>query len=174
MGRWFAWALFVVAITAGSAGAAISPATPAATVTSDACPVTQPNGNHPPGHRGPGDHGNDWLWTNLFMWSPDAPEVIVPDDGRITPDGTIHNMKWAWYRFVHGALSVDGRRLDGPSAPLAAGIPEGYGDLGFQVTLLTFPSAGCWEITGRVDGHELTFVTLVVAPQRTLPATPAS
>jgi len=41
--------------------------------------------------------------------------------------------------------------------PLQAEIPAGYGDPGLQPTALTFPTAGCWEITGRVGVSTLTF-----------------
>jgi hypothetical protein len=83
--------------------------------------------------------------------------------GRIRPrpDGAL-GMKWPWWRGVAGALSIEGRRLDGPAAPLRAQIPDGYGDRGFQVTGLLFPSEGCWEVTGRAGGAALTFVTRVV------------
>jgi hypothetical protein len=140
-------------------------ATPAATpeVMSTSCPLTKPNGNHPPGE--PlivGGYGNEALWTNLTMWSGQPGVVPVPDDGRVAPDGTIHDMKWAWYRYVPGQLSIEGKRLDAPAPPLEAWIPSGYGDTGFQVSGLTFPSAGCWEITGRVGDASLTFIVLVV------------
>jgi hypothetical protein len=168
--------LFAVCITLLGGGVrAEDPTTPSSAPSPAAspatCPVTYPNGNNPEGDSSPGGYGNAWLWTNLFMWSMDTPEVIVPNDSHIMSDGTIREMKWAWHRYVSGTLTVEGRRLDAPSAPLIAWVPEGYGDRGFQVTGLTFPSAGCWEITGRVDGHELTFVTLVIMPDST--ATPA-
>jgi hypothetical protein len=159
--------LALVAAAVLAAGATADPGTPmpgaSPAASPTGCPVTQPNGNHPSGFSDPGGYGNEALWTNLFMWS-DGPEVLVPDDGRVLPDGTIPEMKWAWYRYVPGTLTVEGRRLDAPSDPLIAWVPEGYGEIGFQVTGLTFPSAGCWEITGRVGDASLTFVTLVVAP----------
>jgi hypothetical protein len=126
--------------------------------------LTKPNGNNPPGNRDPGGYGNAALWTTLAMWSAEPGIVIVPDDGRITPDGVIHDMKWAWYRYVPGRLTIQGRRLDAPAPPLQAWVPEGYGEIGFQVSGLTFPSAGCWEITGRLGDASLTFVVLVLTP----------
>jgi hypothetical protein len=49
------------------AAAMTGPATPSS------CPVTEPNGKQPPTSenvfgRGPGGHGNDQLWTNLWTW----------------------------------------------------------------------------------------------------------
>jgi hypothetical protein len=37
------------------------------------------------------------------------------------------------------------------------------GAAGFQATGISFPTAGCGEVTGRVGTASLTFVTLVVA-----------
>jgi hypothetical protein len=71
-------------------------------------------------------------------------------------------VKFGWWRGEAGALRIEGRRLDAP-APLAARIPEGYGDAGFQASGILFPTQGCWEVTGRVGGASLTFVTLVLA-----------
>jgi hypothetical protein len=71
-------------------------------------------------------------------------------------------MKWWWWRGVRGSLLITGRRLDAAAPPLRADIPSGYGDIGFQSTALTFPTEGCWEVTGTVGNTELTFVTLVV------------
>lgn len=105
----------------------------------------------------------------LWIWGEGA--VRVPD-GRVLRDGTVPNMKWAWYRWVPGELTIEGHRLDASPPPLAAWIPDGYGDIGVQVSGLTFPSAGCWEITGRVGRASLTFVTLVVVPPAA--ATPAA
>lgn len=171
MARWLASALVATVMMALAAGAAADPATPVAVASPAVCPVTLPNNDRPPGHDAGGGYGNAWLWTNLHMWS-NGPVVLVPDDGRVDSDGTIHDMKWAWFRYAPGELTVEGRRLDGPSAPLTAWIPDGYGDRGFQVTGLTFPSAGCWQITGRVAGHELSFVTLVIASIRAATPTP--
>lgn len=130
--------------------------------TTTACPVTTPNGNRPPGERpNPFHYGNGKLWTELW------PEgmVIVRDRGWIEPDGRI-GIKWGWWRShdAAGQLSISGRRLDAEAPPLEAIIPSGYGTTGFQVSGLIFSSPGCWEVTGRSGGYELTFVTEVVVP----------
>jgi hypothetical protein len=54
------------------------------------------------------------------------------------------------------------RRLDAEAPPLRAHVPDGYGALGFQPTGLTFPTVGCWRVTGRVRPASLTFVVKVV------------
>lgn len=124
------------------------------------CPVTQPNGSTPPGERAsPGHHGNGYLWTGLYpngvvTFSRDGP-------GSINPDGSLV-MKFGWWRGASGPLVIEGSRLDGEAPPLRAEIPDGYGPSGFQVTGLIFGSPGCWEVTGHVGDHSLTFVTYVV------------
>ena len=147
--------------------------TPLATWTAGtACPVTQPNGAWPPGFgrteppqaddpESDDGFGNATLWTNLWMWGEG--EVAVPSS-HVHPDGSFGEMKWAWYRYVPGCLTIEGRRHDALAPPLQAWIPAGYGEVGFQVAGIIFPSEGCWEITGRVGEASLTFVTFVVPP----------
>lgn len=150
-------------------------ASPVATPAS--CPVTQSNGYvRPPDVEeffGESDfragYGNAALWTNLWMWG----EYVVPvPDSHVQPDGSLGPMKWAWYRFIQGDLTIEGRRLDGEAPPLRGSIPGGYGDIGFQPVGIIFPTGGCWEITGRVDGQALTFVVNVVPPPT--PGTPVA
>jgi hypothetical protein len=125
------------------------------------CPVTVPNGGTPPGERpDPSYHGNGDLWT-VLSW-PEGKIVFRPGgSGFVLPDGSL-SMKWGWWRGVRGKLTIEGRRLDGHAGALRARIPAGYGDIGFQATALIFPTEGCWEVTGKVGGATLTFVTLVV------------
>ena len=44
-------------------------------------------------------------------------------------------------------------------------VPEGYGAEGFQASTVVYPGPGCWEVTARVGGASLTFVTQVVQRQ---------
>jgi hypothetical protein len=134
------------------------------------CAVTLPNGSEPPGvftHSGPNDnpgensnlYGNGKLWTTL---GPNGTvEFRTGGPGSVDPDGSL-GMKFPWWRRVRGKLTIEGKRLDGPAPPLRAHIPDGYGDTGFQSTALIFPTAGCWEVTGKVGDASLTFVTRVV------------
>jgi hypothetical protein len=71
-------------------------------------------------------------------------------------------MKFGWWRNVSGQLEITGRRLDGSAPPLHAGVPDGYGGTGFQASGVSFPTEGCWELTGSVGSSSLTFVTLVI------------
>jgi len=63
-------------------------------------------------------------------------------------------------------LAISGKRLDG-SAPalVVSGTNGSYtGDLGaFIMSGVNFPTAGCWEITGKFKGAEVKFVVSVKA-----------
>lgn len=128
---------------------------PAATIQAIPCDVTVPNGRHAAGF-----YGNDGLSVSLG-W-PSGTVVFKPGGpGFVLSDGSL-SMKFGWQRAVRGWLTIVGRRLDASAPPLRSHIPTGYGDSGFQATALIFPTAGCWEITGRVGDASLTFVTSVV------------
>ena len=104
------------------------------------------------------------LWTDgTIVFRPGGP-------GFVYPDGSL-GMKIAWYRAngLHGALRIQGKRLDAPGPPLRARIPHGYGDTGFQATEVIFPAEGCWQVTGTVSRTSVTFVTRVVRVQRRTP-----
>jgi len=126
------------------------------------CPVTEPNGSLPPGEtvESPEYLGNGELWTVLW---PNG-KVMMEQYNR-EADGSL-SMKWGWVRAVTGPLTIEGHRLDTDASvdaePLRADIPDGYGDTGFQVSALIFPTTGCWEVTGRVGESSLTFVTEVL------------
>jgi hypothetical protein len=124
----------------------------------DPCQITRANNDQPPGPTfGSEFHGNGLIWVGLWRSN-----VVVQDPRS---DGSI-DAKFGWWRGVAGTLRIEGRRLDGPAPPLHANIPTGYGDSGFQATGIIFPTAGCWEVTGRVSDASLTFVTLVIASVR--------
>lgn len=95
------------------------------------------------------------------MWAGLWPEGTVrARPNYVLSDGSV-DMKFWWWRAVLGKLSIEGRRLDASAPPLRADIRN---DLraGFIATAVIFPTEGCWEVTGRVGDHTLTFVTLVV------------
>jgi hypothetical protein len=147
-------------------GQPISPATAEPSLSPvdlASCPVTPPNLAGPPdGEPLESVHlGNGKLGTDLW---PDGTVVPIPE--WVQPDGSIA-LKWPWWRGVgvNGLVDIEGRRLDANAAGFVArSASEGYGDTGFTPSVLPFPSAGCWEVTGRVDDASLTFVTRVLAP----------
>lgn len=112
------------------------------------CPFTVPNGGPPPGNTGPANFGDGKLW----VWVPGGKLYLAPDsDGRLSE-------KFGWWREVPGTLTIEGHRLDARAPWLNASVPDGYGPTGFQATGITFPTPGCWEITGHVGSESLTFV----------------
>jgi hypothetical protein len=121
---------------------------------SDSCPITRPNGSIPPSVSGSGWHGNGSVWIEF----PSPLNVVVLQRAG---DGSLET-KFPWWRSASGILHVTGMRLDGPSPPLTADVPSGYGDTGIQPTRLRFPTEGCWQVTGQVGETSLTVVTLVL------------
>lgn len=100
-------------------------------------------------------YGNGKLFVTLSMNG----EIVVPTE-MINPDGSL-SWKFPWWRLVHGELTITGRRLDAPAPPLVPDVPAGYGNVGFQASGVTFPSEGCWQISGTVAHSSVTFVALV-------------
>ncbi len=70
--------------------------------------------------------------------------------------------KVIWIRPQGTELRVSGHRLDRESRELTAHIPCCY-PTGFQATMLTLPSTGCWEIKATAGASQLTFITDVKA-----------
>jgi hypothetical protein len=148
-----------------------------ASTTPPRCDVTIPNGIQPPvkdfggrttysatytgprDGRIPGSHGNGKLWTVL----PLDGKLLIPTDVMSYHHGLWE--KFWWWRGVRGPLTIRGRRLDARATPLQPQIPAGYGMTGFQASGISFPTEGCWEVTGTAGGSELTFVVLV-RPER--------
>ena len=107
--------------------------------------------------------GSGSSYSNGKLWVGGLGDggVIRADSRFVAPDGSVR-WKLGWWRKVHGALEISGRRLDAPAPPLRADVPAGYGATGFQASGVTFPTEGCWRLTGRVGSTTLTFVTTVV------------
>jgi hypothetical protein len=120
---------------------------PSATKT---CPVS-----------GDGRYGNGLLSTTL------------PDDGiliaRRDPAGLFQKLGWLPHTAFPDALIVRGERLDAPSSPMRVlavrwgHSSSGPGARGGWASAVTFPSEGCWRITGRVQDVTLSYVVKVVA-----------
>ena len=163
---------------AGSAGASPRgtppghPARPVTMADARACPVTI---GHPVPPTEPwrddlfgwsSTYGNGSLWVGA-LWTHGV-VFITPDN--VNSDGTL-GMKFGWYRLTSGFLTITGRRLDA-QAPPASGQASDYGLTGFAASGVTFPTEGCWQVTGRVGRVVLTFVTFVIQGHCDLNAVP--
>ena len=132
------------------------------------CAVTMPNNVVPAGAPTSGafaaQYGNGRLATQ-------APGVIEP---RLDGDGQL-SWKFAWWgtREPRQQLTITGRSLE-PLTPLtalrvherfAADANEGYVESSpiprFWSSSVTFPTEGCWQVTGRVGIVRLSVVVLV-------------
>lgn len=136
-------------------------ASPLTIADAASCPVTKPG-------RAPADIGDQLFGSavafgNSDLWVGGLGDdgVILADPRFIETDGSI-GWKFGWWRIVSGTLTITGRRLDAPASPLRASVPDGYGSSGFQASGVSFPTEGCWEVTGTVGNSKLTFVTFVL------------
>jgi len=122
----------------------------------ESCPVTIPR----VGSSGRFTYGNGLLSTTL---PPDG--IVVP--ARREPDGSLF-WKPGWLpRGIRGELTVRGERIDAPSPPMRVlAVRWGYSSdgQGSWATASTFPSEGCWRISGRVGDISLSYIVKVVAP----------
>lgn len=153
-------AALLAAIAFGGALAGCS-SRPNAARLSGACPVTLPGGELPGGAKG-FDYGNVSLAVKL--WPGGVLRAGRLADGSsfadVEADGSIV-AKLGWWRGVDGRLTISGERLDAPAPPLRSDVPAGYGRAGFQPTGVTFPTEGCWRVTGSVARARLSFVVRV-------------
>jgi len=126
------------------------------------CPVTPPNGLNPPGEN-PSELYFSTNGLTTVLWPDGTIRFVEGGPGSVEADGSL-GMKFPFWRGedVRGPLTITGRRLDAQAPHLRADVPEGYGQTGFQASGLIFPTAGCWQVTARAGGAELTFVTRVV------------
>lgn len=126
------------------------------------CNVTVANGRYPviyglPAPDAGVNHGNGRLFVSLWQNGR-----VVAKASEVAPNGEI-GAKFGWWRAVRGTLRIAATRLDAEAPPARAHIPSGYGKRGFQSTMITFPTTGCWRVVGRVGlTARLSFVTLVV------------
>jgi hypothetical protein len=65
-----------------------------------------------------------------------------------------------WMRPANTELAVVARRLDGDAPKVTIGPAQPY-QTAYIATPVTFPAAGCWEVTATAGTSKLTFVTKV-------------
>ncbi len=111
--------------------------------------------------------GTSWYGTNR-LWT------VLPSEGvwsglARNADGYGQKVFWwregySWTEDPTPQLTVTGRRLDAPAPPLHAHeATNAYAeDIGSAMLVgVSFPTLGCWEITGEVHDQELSFVVWV-------------
>jgi hypothetical protein len=108
-----------------------------------------------------------------FWYGTDDLRTALPLDG-VWPH--VQKIFWQSTNYQGEAppdISVTGQRLDGDSAPLEVDRPTTASGAGIGQSMLvavTFPTAGCWQVTAEYAGHSLSFVVWI-AGQWT-PSTP--
>lgn len=154
-----AFAVALALVNADALGA--SPTTAAAQTV--ACRVTIPPKHRAPNPASPSfNYGNSRIRVSLYPRNGRLIAGRLAGGGEmatINSDGSI-DAKFGWWRAGSGKIKISGRRLDASARPLRAHVPDGYGP-GFQATGLTFPTTGCWRVTGRYLKSEISFTLLV-------------
>jgi hypothetical protein len=102
-----------------------------------------------------GWYGNTALWVGVPLHG-----VLPAMHPYATPWAAEWGTKFPWWRVIPGKLTITARRLDGPSAGFHSQVADahGYGKAGFVPSGLYWPEPGCWQVTGTIAGHSLTFV----------------
>ena len=137
------------------------------------CPVTRPpRQSFVPPSPYPNQNSHDRFWFgDGKLW------IQLPIDGtwkylsHYKPTDTGFSEKLQWWRQGYNwrtenppQLTVTGKRLDSPAAPLATdghANAAGMGDHPSMMTGIFIPTVGCWQITGDYKGDKLTFVIWV-------------
>jgi hypothetical protein len=108
------------------------------------------------------DYGNATLAVRLY---PRGHLIAgrLPGGGSMATVNTNGSIwaKFAWWRADDDArLKISGHRLDAAAPLLTANVPDVYG-IGFQPTGMTYPTTGCWRVTGTFKKARLSFTVLV-------------
>jgi hypothetical protein len=105
-----------------------------------------------------GAYGNGLLSTTV----PGPNGVLATRKGE---DGSLgQKIWWLPHRGLYGQLAVRGERLDAPGSMRVFSVNWGYSSdgRGSWASAISFPSEGCWRLTGRVGDVSLTYVVSVV------------
>ena len=145
-------------------------------VVPDSCPITKP-GDRPftPPHK-----YRRYLNKASFWYGTDRLWIALPTSGvwaglsHYEPGDPTFRQKIAWYRAgleaddkISTPLKITGRRLEAPAPALLSdpftGVSTMMDGIAFFMSGVNFPTHGCWEVTGRYQRDELTFV-IWIAP----------
>jgi hypothetical protein len=129
----------------------------------DTCPVTKPSDHPfvpPPPYRAhEGWFGTDRLWTILMSDGTSA----QGEKSLWFSHEWSHDRRWIPDE-VAKKLTITARRLDAPTPPpeISAGPVFNRDWKAFMLGGISFPTRGCWEITGHYEDAEVQFVVWVV------------
>lgn len=136
----------------------------------EACPVTASDSAFAP----PSPYPATAPYAGEFWYGADALWTMLSVDGtwRALPHSdTGYTQKVFWWRDGYDwqtepepELTVTGRRLDDSAPPLVASPATNAYHPDFDSAMLVgveIPTSGCWEIAGRVEDSELSFVVWV-------------
>jgi hypothetical protein len=70
--------------------------------------------------------------------------------------------KVLWFKGIERTLQIRAQHLDGPSPPATITIPTSRSAYPYQVSILIFPTPGCWEIAGESGSQRIRFVIRVL------------
>ena len=141
---------------------------------SEGCPVTTPYQSSlfvPPAPY-PAEAGNGYFWFGTDrLWTHRPTNGILrglPVDTTSAHPTFSEKLFW-WRQGYDGRmeprpkLTVTGKRLDSPAPALEVSRPTTaiMGDRSAMLVGVSFPTAGCWQITGNYANDELTLVVWV-------------
>lgn len=155
-----------------TADSATGTPTPLPNTPPETCPVTQQPAEPfiPPDPYSPAYPYDGYVWYGTpELWTD------IPVDGRwyglpysegkgYTQKIVFWNESYDWQSEPQPEFTLTGQRLDGDASSFKTDhATNGYHpDVGaFILTGVELPTLGCWEITGRYQGAELTFVVWV-------------
>lgn len=137
----------------------------------ETCPITKPSDHlfvPPSPYR---------VWPpnrRVFWYGTDRFWTFLPTDGIWPPGEKTFWFRQEWGHFGHNhwisdkdaaKFGVTAKRLDSP-APVAEILKanSSYREdwKAFLVGGINFPAPGCWEVSGRYESDELTFIVWVV------------
>ena len=151
-------------------------------VVPDSCPVTKP-GDRPlvPPPEYPQETGKDYFWYGTDrLWISLPAKGMWAGLSHYTPKDPTFRQKIQWWRLgltpktdLRTKFKITGRRMDASAPPLlsdpVSGVSGGRIENGeikgppFIMSGVNFPTLGCWQVTGRYEQDELTFV-IWIAP----------
>ena len=166
----FSTALSVTACSPSAVPAAVAAAAAggASEIPEEMCRVTQAPGAPfvPPAPYPANPPSKDLFWYGTAaLWTQ------LPDDGAWGQLALGEKVFWwnagyVWDEEPSPELAVEARQLDGEATASFPGPATNAYHPTFQSAILTgidLPTTGCWEITGKYRGTELSFVVWVPA-----------